>query len=222
MSNADKCFFCGTECDAYTAPLHHRLKQYECKYCGIYQLGEGAGIYGIDIRDPSIKFKIGCVLNERRLKGLGRVTLVGKKDADVKVNEFSVIPIDDILDGFPKKASDFVVRALVNLSRLVKQPFDRIELTLEPVGKYNIFSQEGDFFLRELENQGWISSWGDSNSCEFWCFTLTAKCWEMVENLQQQATYSKHVLSPCGLIHVCLTFTKKELSSPLRKLVMFR
>ncbi|HIJ51909.1 MAG TPA: hypothetical protein HPP66_02000 [Planctomycetes bacterium] len=193
MSNADKCFFCGTECEVYTAPLHHRLKQYDCEYCGVYQLGERPGIYGINIKDPSIKFKIACVLNERRLKGLGRVTLVGKKDANVKVNEFSIILIDEILDEFPKKASDFVVRALLNLSRLVKQPFDKIELNLEPVGKYNIFSQDGDFFLRELENQGWIYSCSDSNSWEFWSFTLTTKCWEMIENLQQQATDSKRV-----------------------------
>jgi len=154
MSNADKCFFCGTECEVYTAPLHHLLKQYECKYCGIYQLGERPGIYGIDIKDPYIKFKMACVLNERRLKGLGRVTLVGKKDANVKVNEFSIIPIDDILDEFPKKASDFVVRALLNLRRLVKQPFDKIELS---------------------------------------SFTLTTKCCEMIDNLQQQATDSKRV-----------------------------
>ena len=193
MSNADKCFFCGTECEVYPAPLQHLLKQYECKYCGTYKLGEMPGIYGIDIKDPSIKFKIACVLNERRLKGLGRVVLVGKKGTTVEGNDFSVIPIDDILDEFPKKAGDFVVRALLNLSRLVKQPFDQIELSLEPVGKYNIFSQEGDFLLRELENQGWISSCSDSNSWEFWSFTLTTKCWEMIENLQQQATYSKHV-----------------------------
>lgn len=193
MNHAGKCFFCETECEVYPAPSYHQVKQYECKYCGVYLLGEWPGVYDIDIREPTIKFKIACVLNERRLKGLGRVTLVGKKDANVKVNESSVIPIDNILDEFPKKASDFVVRALLNLSRLVKQPFDQIELSLEPVGKHNVFSQEGDFFLRELENQGWISSFGDSNSWEFWSFTLTTKCWAMIENLQQQATDSKHV-----------------------------
>jgi hypothetical protein len=192
-----KCFFCDSECQIYYVGSLAEPKQYNCKYCGIYKLCDLPGFYDFNIRNlPSIKFKMACLLGERRLKGLGGVVLAGKTATKREENEFAIIPLNEILDEFPKKAGDFIVRALLNLSRLVKHPFERIELNLEPVGKYNLFAQEGEqasFFLRELENQGWISSCSDSNSWEFWTFTITAKCWEMIDNLQQSTIDSKRV-----------------------------
>lgn len=196
MNETANCFFCETQCEVYPAAFHHRMKQYECDCCGTYLLDTRPGIYEFDIAESAIKFKLACVLNERRLKGLGRVALVERKGANSKIDNYSVITIDDLLDSFPKKASDFVFRALLNLSRLTEHPFDRLELTLEPTVKYSLFSQDGeqcDSFLKEMENQGWISSYSTSNSGEFWTFSLTGKCWKIIESLQQQAVDSKRV-----------------------------
>ena len=166
MSTDNNCIFCNSKCDVHETPNHHRLNTYSCDYCGEYILSK-RGLDAVhDSTDPSRKFKIACILNERRLNGLGGIALSNKTDKVDKVCGYPQVSVDDILDEFPKKASDFIIRALLNLSRLVKLPFDRIELNLEPVGKYNVFSQEGeqaDSFLRELDYQGWISSSNDSN-----------------------------------------------------------
>ena len=200
MGKSQLCFFCETECEVDTMPSRHRINQYECPCCGIYLLIKSTNVYDVDIEDAENKFKIACLLNERRLQGKDKVSLVRKSDANEIIEGFSVISIVDLINEFPQKASDLVARSLLNLSRLVNQPFDHIELTLEPVGKYNLFSQEGpqaDLLLRELERQGWVSSWGDSNCWEFWSFTLTTKCWEMVENLPQ-ADYPKPIKDKKG------------------------
>ncbi len=194
MSTDSNCFFCNTECNVYPTPDHHTLNTYRCDYCGDYILPEGGLGITCDIEDTSNKFKIACILNERRLKGLSGIVLSDKTDEEHKVCGYPLVSVDDILNEFPKKASEFITRALINLSKLVKLPFDRIELSLEPMGKYHVFSQEGeqaDFFLRELENQGWISSCSDTNCWEFWAFTLTTKSWEMIESFTANETNSK-------------------------------
>jgi len=196
MDNAGKCFFCETECEVYPAPSRHQVKQYECKYCGVYLLGEWPGIYDIDIKEPSIKFKIACVLNERRLKGLGRVALVGKKDANVRMNEYSVIPIGDILNKFPQRASDFLERILLNLNRLAKMPFDVVKVDIFDLSadRLHFFaSNKGDCetIIRELSEQGLIRC--DIFDIDKRGIVLTAKSWGMIENLKKRATKSKRV-----------------------------
>jgi len=190
MSEDEICFFCGSKCKIVDGS--NDVKRYECKCCGRYLLNQSELSYSVE--ETKNKFKIACILNERRLKGHGGIALSDKTDKEDKVCGYPQISVHDILDEFPKKASDFIVRALLNLSRLVKLPFDRIELSLEPVGKYNVFSQEGaDSFLTELDRQGWISSSNDSNSWEFWAFTLTTKTWEMIDNFTAHEVDNKRV-----------------------------
>jgi len=190
MRSDGTCFFCGAKAEKYSAKPLYPFEQSTCNHCGSYQLLK-VNDYSIDIDYAPNRFKIACILIERRLKGLRGVTLVEQKGGDAEENEFSVLSVEDILEEFPKKASEFIVRTLLNLSRLVEQPFGEIELSLRSTGKYYIFSEEGDSVLRELEKEGWISSRNDSNSWELWAFTLTTKCWEMIENLQQEGKDSK-------------------------------
>ncbi len=196
MSEENKCFFCDSECEIYSVPDRHNVKDYDCTCCGRYLLDDRFIMTNSVIKETENKFKIACILNERRLKGLGGITLSEKTDKERKVCGYPLVSVDDILGEFPKKASEFIIRTLLNLSRLVKLPFDGIELNLEPVGKYNVFSQEGEqanSFLRELYNQGLISSSNDSNCWDFWAFTLTTKTWEIIDNLTAQEADSKRV-----------------------------
>ena len=128
MSTDNKCFFCGSECEIYPAPLIHNIKDYRCKYCGPYLLDDFLIKCNSHINETENKFKIACILNERRLKGLGGIAFSDKTDKENKVCSYPQISIEDILDQFPTKASDFFNRTLLNLSRLTEWPFDLINL----------------------------------------------------------------------------------------------
>jgi len=195
MSEDKNCFFCGSECEIDTVPTIGTSKHYKCKCCGPYIIDSIYIQFHPHINDTENKFKMACVLNERRLKGFGGVALSDKTDKEKKVYGYPQISVDELLEEFPKKAGEFLNRALLNLSRLVKLPFEKIELNLEPTGKYHVFSQHGeqaDSFLKELENQGWISSYSDSNNWEFWAFALTTKTWEIADNVNSSEIDSKY------------------------------
>ncbi len=204
----NKCLFCGSACEIDTVPNMHTVKDYRCKCCGIYLTDDRSFINHSNINDTENKFKMACVLNERRLKGFGGVALSNKTDKERKVCDYPIISVDELLDEFPKKAGEFLNRALLNLSRLVKLPFERNELDLEPTGKYHLFSQDGeqaDSFLKELENQGWISSYSNTNNWDFWAFALTTKTWEMIENVTASETDSK-----CAFVAMWFDSTMKD------------
>ncbi|HUU17272.1 MAG TPA: hypothetical protein VMW72_08990 [Sedimentisphaerales bacterium] len=184
MEEDKNCFFCNSICILNTIPSLSYSNKYCCSYCGEYLL---------DRQDSRIlsgqsdsKFKIACVLNERRLKGLGGVALSNKTDKVKKVCGYPQVSIDDILDEFPKKASDFLNRTLLNLSRLATLPFEGIRLDLE-IDCLNLFApdRKGCYaFLRELAQQGFIRFNEVKAGTQFNFFFLTNKCWDKIENLK--------------------------------------
>ncbi len=196
MSEDKNCFFCGSECEIYTAPLMHNVKDYRCKYCGPYLLNHHFIERNSHINETKNKFKIACILNERRLKGLGGIALSNKTDKVDKVCSYPQVSVDDILDEFPKKASDFLNRTLLNLSRLSERPFDIIQLNIYDTSadRLHLFALDKtacETIIRELVEQELIRC--DCNDIDDRDINLTAKCWEIVESLQQTAIDSKRV-----------------------------
>jgi len=193
-NKVEECFFCGTKCEVYSVRFFGPMKEYHCKNCGIYRIDEKPEANGYSFTEEE-KFKMACLLNERRLKGLGPVVLVGKPVEKKTADGFSIITVDEILREFPNKAGEFITRVLLNLSRLVQQPFEPIELILEPVGKYVLFSKnrvEAAHLLRELASRGWISSFQEGEFVPS-CFNLTLEAWEIIENLRPETKDSKCV-----------------------------
>ncbi|TKJ38131.1 MAG: hypothetical protein CEE38_05070 [Planctomycetes bacterium B3_Pla] len=193
MSN---CIFCNNECNVYDTPRHHQLNTYRCGYCGEYILHK-IGLDAIcNIKDQSDKFKIACILNERRLKGLGGIALKNKTDKEKTVCDYPLVSVDDILDAFPTKASDFLNRALLNLSRLSERPFDVIELNMVRDNKdgLHLFTSNIDgakAFLHELAEQKYIRFNQVHSGYQWHVFFLTTKFWEIVENLQKEEVGNK-------------------------------
>ncbi len=196
MSEDKNCFFCGSECDIYPAPLMHPVKDYRCKYCGPYLIdhnfiGRTPGIDKIEN-----KFKIACILSERRLKGQSGIALSGKTDKENKIFTYPQISVDDILDEFPKKASDFLNRTLLNLSRLSNErPFKSIYLNMAIKGNclplFMSDRKECYAFLNELADQGLIRFNKVEAGLQMDVFFLTTKFWEIVENLQKTEVDNK-------------------------------
>ena len=193
MSTDNKCIFCNNKCDLYETPKHHLLITCRCDYCGEYILPRKGLSVIYDIQDPSDKFKIACILNERRLKGLAGIALGDKTDKDNKVCGYPLVSVDDILNEFPKKASDFLNRTLLNLSRLPARPFEIIKLDM--IGDYlHLFtpSKKAAYaFLLELAEQGFIRFNEVEGRPQFNVFFLTTKFWEIIENLQKTEVGNK-------------------------------
>jgi len=196
MGEDKKCFLCGSECEIYPAPLMHNIKDYKCKYCGPYLLDD----FFIATYQPCNidKFKMACILNERRLKGLGGVALSNKTDKNKMICSYPQISFDELLGEFPKKASEFLNRALLNLSRLPEstQPFGVIKLDLATnKGGLHLFIQDEQgcrAFLRELAEQGYIRfNTTLTGSIQYHVFFLTVRFWEAIENFQNTGINNK-------------------------------
>jgi hypothetical protein len=135
------------------------------------------------------------MLNERRLRRLGGVALSNKTDKERKVYGYPEVSVDDLLNEFPKNASDFLHRTLLNLSHLRDGPFDVIALsTAKPEHRLHFFLHDKtacDAFLRELEEQGFIRHNIATNTKETGAFFLTIKFWEIVDNLRREEVGNK-------------------------------
>jgi len=191
MSTNNKCFFCNTTCRVDEIPSLSYTGKYSCGYCGQYLLDPQDSQRLSSQQDN--KFKIACILNERRLRGLGGIALSDKTDKERKVLGYPEVSVEDILDEFPKKAGDFLNRTLLNLSRLPKSPFEIIRLDMS--GDYlHLFTSSKDAsyaFLRELAEQGFIRFNEVEGRTQFNVFSLTTKFWEIVENLQKEEVGNK-------------------------------
>lgn len=193
MSNDKKCFFCGTECEKYTSFLSYPINRYSCSFCGDYSVVESSHFYGdINISDPSIKFKIACVLNQRRLRGLGGIALGNKTNVENEVHGHPQIAATELLAQFPRTASEVLNSILLNLSRLALRPFSEISLNFNTSCNMHFFTKDiGECFtiLNELSEQGFIRK-GNSTMEERETI-LTSRGWENIEKLQQTAIDSK-------------------------------
>ena len=126
MDNESTCFFCGSECETHAGI--HNVTGYDCPYCGQFLLSKIITSLDSRLNDPKTKFNIACILNERRLKGLRGVAISKRTGKDIVDCGYAEISVDDILDAFPREASDFLNRTLLNLSRIPERPFDVINL----------------------------------------------------------------------------------------------
>jgi len=166
----------------------HSVKDYRCQYCGPYLLDDAlASLYSSQFTAEN-KFKIACILKERRLRGQDGIAFSDKADHKNIVHGYPQISIDDVLQEFPTKASDILNRTLINLSRLPTQPFDAVRLNMENISDCAILfmpdKQSCYALLREVANQGLIRFNEVEAGLQFNVFYRTTGFWEKVELLE--------------------------------------
>lgn len=187
--NEKKCFFCGYDSRAAYLPNKCYSTLYDCKYCGTYILDSRG--FGILEKDEN-KFKMACVLNERRLKGFGGIALDDETKEEDLVCGYPRISVNELLAQFPRTAGELLNRILLNLSRLAPRPFSAIPLDfMKPDNLYLFTKDIGECItiLKELSEQGLIRD-GNSTMHEL-LKILTLRSWEIIENLQNSAIDSK-------------------------------
>jgi hypothetical protein len=141
MASDRKCFFCNTTCEMNELPSMSYTCKYVCRYCGEYLLDshDARSLSG----EVDSRFKIACILNEKRLQGLAGVALSDKTDMEEKVLDLPQISIEEILGDFPSKAAQILNRSLENLSRLPERPYDVISRDFTEAGNYLMLFTSG-------------------------------------------------------------------------------
>ena len=184
----EKCFFCGSEARRDTLSNYSCSCLYDCKYCGKYLVDS----LSVDIfEDKQNKFKMACVLNERRLKDLPGVALDEKTDPETPVCGLPRFSEKELLDSFPKNANEILNRTLLNLSRMVlpSQPFSEIPLDNKQ-NQLNSFTEDWNVcknLLKELSENGLIRFTGTGGIP----IIIKSKGWETIEKLKTTNIESK-------------------------------
>ncbi len=187
MCDEKKCFFCGYDSRANHLPEKSYSTLYECEYCGTYILDS----QGFDIlREDENKFKMACVLNERRLKGFGGIALDDETKIEDLVCGYPRISANELLSQFPQTAGEFLNRILLNLSQLVpaQRPFSVIHFNFKKPDNLYFFTKESGecmTILKELSEQGLIRE--GLSTVEELHHILTFKSWEIINKLKSSA-----------------------------------
>jgi len=189
------CFFCGYDSKVTCLPQKSCSTLYNCEYCGQYILDS----QGFDIlREDENKFRMACVLNERRLKGFGGIVLDDETREEDLVCGYPRISVNELLAQFPQTAGEFLNRILLNLSRLAPRPFSEISLSFKKPNRDNLYLFTEDTgecitILKELSEQGLIRDGGSTMGLSLKILTL--RSWEIIENLQNSVIDSKQAFA---------------------------
>ncbi|HUT31443.1 MAG TPA: hypothetical protein VMX13_16735 [Sedimentisphaerales bacterium] len=186
--NEKKCFFCGYDSRTTYLPQVGFSLLYECEYCGKYILDN----MWVQIFTDEDKFKMACVLNERRVKGFGGIALDEETKAQDLVCGYPRISVNELLAQFPQAAGEFLNRILLNLSRLAPRPFSEIRLNFNKPDNLYFFtkdSRECMTILKELAEHGLVRE--GTGTMEELGRMLTSRGWEIIERLQNSAIESR-------------------------------
>jgi hypothetical protein len=188
-----KCILCEEETirDSSLLSVGIDSHYYECNYCGKYIIDGLSISTSATFQNKEKKFKIACVLNERRLKDLPGVALDEKTDLGNPVCGLPRISENELLDSFPKNANEILNRTLLNLSRMVlpSQPFSEIPLDNKQ-NQLNSFTEDWNVcknLLKELSENGLIRFTGTGGIP----IIIKSKGWETIEKLKTTNIESK-------------------------------
>jgi hypothetical protein len=215
--NEKKCFFCGYDSRVKRLPEKCYSIRYDCEYCGTYISDD----QGFDIlKKDENKFKMACVLNERRLKGFGGIALDDETKKEDLVCGCPRISVNELLAQFPQTAGEFLNRILLNLSRLAprSRPFSGIPLNFERPDNLYLFTKDhGECMtiLEELSEQGLIRD-GNSDMQELRKI-LTLRSWEIIGNLQNSTIDSKQAFVAMWFDSTMNNFYEKGIKPAVEK-----
>lgn len=149
-----------------------------CPRCGRFALHFSLHNNGkINVEDD-VRFKVQCLFAERALRGLPAVLLALRPFQTAST--YVGFHLEEFLEGFPKRPSEYFDRTLLNLSFIVKPPVGSFPLTPQLFSLcFTRDPAECQMVLKELTNQGYLSWVGDAGSN--WC--ITGKGWERIERL---------------------------------------
>jgi nucleoside 2-deoxyribosyltransferase len=141
-------------------------------------------------RDRISKLRIQIV--EARLRGEKRnIVIFDKLAPDVDPNFNWTVSIDEFLNAYPSSPAEMFDRALINISRLIKRPGDRIHLDgVRESLLYGGTRPQDLWMLRQLEKFGYISRNDDGGMSRLPSFTIESGGWRHIGELQRKPNRS--------------------------------
>jgi hypothetical protein len=168
------------------------LKYYEDPICGPYSIGSLSGFGELVDAD---KRKLAKVLATMTLRVGKSAILITDKTME-KRGHWHLIPIHSLLAQYPKDVVSVFDEALVNLSKMIDFPSDKIEINER--ARWLIFAHDHDseeYMLRQLMDSGFIKHAGSRSGGNYMIHfvTIESKGWERLRELREDATQSDQV-----------------------------
>ncbi len=146
------CVVCGRESTS-SGIVNSSCTLYECSNCGKYAVTDNIIISRIEAEN---KTKLSHLLAEHKLKNTTPILLAHSPSGSL--DGFIWKDHNVLLKEYPKDALEIIERSLLNLSRLVKHPSDKIRID-ERI-KELFFSNDifgALYIIRQLSNQGFTT-----------------------------------------------------------------
>jgi len=186
-AKATACIFCQSQVSTYvsTGDPMSGAAVVKCDVCGDYSLAFRA-VAQLD-QDRSVCHRLSSVLRERTIKGLPPVLIALEKGSNP-----NAVTIEELVELYPRDASEMIDRSLMNIANLTDHPCDRVTLN----GKESVpilFGKDimGALRMKDLlESLGYISFAGSTESLEF---IVTAEGWERIAELRKSSIDSRQV-----------------------------
>jgi len=178
------CPVCETVAELESDPAT-QTENYTCPQCGQYALTHlliQSGALGFV---PDHRFRLKCLLAERRVHCLPQILLSGEDGIERGTK------IDEFLKGFPREPLEFFDRALVNLGKLTGHPVGHITISPDlPSVCFTRQRHELNRMLRQMGAEGWISP-NDPTDLSPSVYIVTPEGWRRIEKLRSPGRDSR-------------------------------
>jgi nucleoside 2-deoxyribosyltransferase len=152
----------------------------DCPSCGKYGI---TSEFEFDSQrlDKEIKIKLSHLLVEYKLKKINPILLFSSTPRNI--GKFIGINYIDFLKGYPKEAIEIMDRVLLNISRLITHPADKIRID-ENI-KELFFSEDINsviYIIRQLASQGYTTLTSSTPND----INIEAKGWQKIAELKKK------------------------------------
>lgn len=151
-----------------------------CDNCGAFFITEEA----LEVIEHNVKkrLQIMALLRERHINEYGRIAIYEEKPSEKAYKNFPVLTIDELLSTFPKDLFEKFDRILLNFSKSVKYPSDKIYISKNDGSLFFVESDDSKEFIgmiKYMVDSGLLSGHvGYPSQLE-----ITIKGWERISEI---------------------------------------
>lgn len=181
MSVHVSCFLCSSpNAKSSSSSALDDVTLFDCPNCGKYGITDQALL--ATIKD---KYKFSSIIKERALKRLGEIIIT--YDNDGITTGRICMKLDSIASLFPRTASEFIDRALMNLGNSIEYPSDTIKL--DDNSRALLFSRTQEdmlYFLQQMAELDYIPKIGSLPTN----IRIKARAWDRISKLNSMEIIS--------------------------------
>ena len=180
-----ECIFCRRPVTSERIPSSYEIR-YDCPSCGKYGMTEELSGDIAMIKDPDRR-KISHLLAEHRLKNLNPLILAEGEVGSIP--GYIWASYARLLTDYPKEPTEILDRTLMNLSRLISQPYQHINMTQDIKELFFTGDLAGVFYIiRQFADQKYTTLVTGMPSK----ITIEAEGWKRINELKNKPEGLQH------------------------------